>query len=397
MTKNHEISVWMRKPFIQAVRRPVPSVLTGAGMTARIPRMLELMGVRKVFLLISKTVYQSGCLTALFDGLKERGIQSVVFTQVHGDPDYSIVRKALAQYGDCGGIVAIGGGTVIDTAKAVAGCAVSKKTPEKLVGMLRVGHRLPPFIAVPTTAGSGSEATVVAVVTDPETHVKKQILDYRLVPRVAVLDPDLTVELPARITAETSLDALTHALEAYVSGYANEETDRLTRKSIRRIAANLPAVCRGEGDEKAREALLCASFGAGVAFSVTYVGYVHAFAHAVGARYGISHGLACAVLLPPVMEYYLPVCEARFAGLARLLRLSSANDSRTDQAVRFVSYLYQLNRTLGIPKQLEGIPRSDFDEIIRAAFHECHGVYPVPRYYDHDAALLLLDKVCSPK
>lgn len=214
-------------------------------------------------------------------------------------------------------------------------------------------------------------------------------------PMFAILDPELTVGLPKTTTAYTALDALTHALEAYVAGYADEETDRQARIAVRLIFQYLPKVWENPANLEGREALLTASFFAGMAFTRTYVGYVHAFAHTIGGKFGVPHGLANAVLLPHVMRYYLPVCGKRFAQLAKMLNLGTPGDSDQVRATRFVKLLYQLNRQMEIPKRFEKFPASAIEEVIDMAFQECHGVYPVPRYFTREHARKLMEAVCA--
>ena len=251
-----------------------------------------------------------------------------------------------------------------------------------------------PLIAVPTTAGTGSETTIAAVISGTATHRKRQILDPKLVPFAAILDPELTVGLPQGNTIHTAMDALTHALEAYVSTYATPETDRYAEMAAKMIYEALPVVREEPKNVEMREQLLVASFLAGMAFTRTYVGYVHAFAHSIGGRYGVAHGLANAVLLPHIMEYYLPVSTPRLARMAQICGISGDSDEST-RARAFVESIAAMNQTGGVPERLAEFPRAEIDAVIKEAFQECHGTYPVPRYYTRPAARALLEQVCA--
>ena len=283
---------------------------------------------------------------------------------------------------------------MLDAAKTAAAAIANHKPAEKLVGTLKVKKQPMPLIAVPTTAGTGSETTIAAVISGTATHRKRQILDPKLVPFAAILDPELTVGLPQGNTIHTAMDALTHALEAYVSTYATPETDRYAEMAAKMIYEALPVVREEPKNVEMREQLLVASFLAGMAFTRTYVGYVHAFAHSIGGRYGVAHGLANAVLLPHIMEYYLPASAPRLARMAQICGISSDSDEST-RARAFVESIAAMNQTGGVPERLAEFPRAEIDAVIKEAFQECHGTYPVPRYYTRPAARALLEQVCA--
>ena len=302
------------------------------------------------------------------------------------------VEKARAAKADL--LLAVGGGSVLDAAKTAAAAIANHKPAEKLVGTLKVKKQPMPLIAVPTTAGTGSETTIAAVISGTATHRKRQILDPKLVPFAAILDPELTVGLPQGNTIHTAMDALTHALEAYVSAYATPETDRYAEMAAKMIYEALPVVREEPKNVEMREQLLVASFLAGMAFTRTYVGYVHAFAHSIGGRYGVAHGLANAVLLPHIMEYYLPVSTPRLARMAQICGISGDPDEGA-RARAFVESIAAMNQTGGVPERLAEFPRAEIDAVIKEAFQECHGTYPVPRYYTRPAARALLEQVCA--
>ncbi len=390
-----KLSILLRKPIIKTVNKPTPITYIGKGQSKKTGELLKMMSSNKALVITDKFLLKIGLLDNILKSLKDNNIDYEIFDGVAPDPTFSVVSQAVKAYSDCTSIVAVGGGSVIDTAKA-AGAAVSNgKSAQSLSGMLKVRRMLPPFIAIPTTAGTGSETTVAAVISDNETHAKKQILDPKVVPYIAILDSDLTVGLPPHTTANTALDALTHALEAYVSGYADSKTDMHAESATKLIYKNLPQVLKNPSDLNAREALLTASFLGGMAFTQTYVGYVHAFAHTLGAMFGVPHGLANAILLPHVMEYYLPKCKNEFSYLAKVTGQFKENAGIDENAKIFIKSLFELNEKSGIPKRFENFPESSIDEVIKKAFKECHGIYPIPMYFTKATARNLLNKVCS--
>ena len=390
-----KLSVAVRKPVIKIVSKPTPVTYIGPGRARETGRLLKMLGAKKTLVITDSFLHRSGLLDGVEESIRSAGVDHVVYDGVQPDPTFAIVAQAKKACSGCDAVVAVGGGSVMDTAKAVAAAVANHTSAEALAGMLKVRRRPLPLIAVPTTAGTGSETTVAAIISDSATHSKKQLLDPKLVPMFAILDPELTVGLPKHTTAHTALDALTHALEAYVAGYADEETDRQARIAVRLIFQYLPKVQEDPADQEGREGLLTASFFAGMAFTRTYVGYVHAFAHTIGGKFGVPHGLANAVLLPHIMRYYLPVSYKRFAELGRMLKLGMPGDTDQIKATRFVKLLYKLNRQMGIPTRFEKFPPSAIEEVIDMAFRECHGTYPVPRYFTRAHARKLMEAVCA--
>ena len=252
--------------------------------------------------------------------------------------------------------------------------------PGSLAGLLKVRRAIPPFIAVPTTAGTGSETTIAAVVTGADHH-KYAINDLCLIPRCAVLDPLLTVSLPPHTTAETGMDALTHAVEAYIGRlYPTRQTDAMAEEAVVAIFRTLEHACAHGDDVGARQALLTASYQAGVAFTRAGVGNVHAIAHTLGGLYGVDHGLANAVLLPVVLRDYGAAAHRRLARLAELVGLSG--DSEADRANAFIDAIFAMNARLGIPTGFTCIREADLPQMAAWAAKEANPTYPVPVIYD---------------
>lgn len=372
-----------------------PEILTGTDL---LPGLFREKGVRRVLLVTDASIRGLGITAHTEELLAREGIQCTVYDRTVANPTTDNVEEARALYlaNGCQAIIGFGGGSSIDCAKAVgARVAKPRQSLAKMKGILKVHRRLPLLIAVPTTAGTGSETTLAAVITDSETRHKYPINDFPLTPHYAVLDPEVTRQLPRHITATTGLDALTHAVEAYIGRSTTRDTRRDAEEAVRLIFANLETACADGGNMEARANMLRAAFLAGSAFTKSYVGYVHAVAHSLGGQYNVPHGLANAVLLPHIMRYYLPVCSKQFAELGRMLKLGMPGDSDQIKATRFVKLLYKLNRQMGIPTRFEKFPASAIEEVIDMAFQECHGTYPVPRYFTREHARKLMEAVCA--
>ncbi|MBB1073477.1 iron-containing alcohol dehydrogenase, partial [Rhodoferax sp. 4810] len=287
---------------------------------------------------------------------------------------------ALFKSKGCDAIVAFGGGSVMDAAKAIALCATNNKHPVQLAGYFK-GLRAPvPIYAVPTTAGTGSEVTVAAVISDPDTQRKLVMADTRLVPRMAALDPNLMLGLPPDITAATGMDALTHAVEAYIGHWRTAFTDRMALSAVSMIFEALPVVYANGQDVAAREKMALAANYAGQAFTRANVGYVHAIAHQLGGRYHTPHGLANAILLPHVLRFMRPAIEPQLAQLALRAKVGKKTDTKAALALKFLDAIDALNTRLGIPATLATLVETDIPALARAACREAEGNYPVPVY-----------------
>jgi len=245
--------------------------------------------------------------------------------------------------------------------------------------VLRVLRKLPTLIAIPTTAGTGSETTLAAVITDPKTHRKYAMMSFPLIPHYAVLDASLTYSLPPHLTATTGMDALTHAVEAYIGRSTTKETRRHALEATKLIFENLENAYKNGRDQTAREQMLRAAYQAGVAFSKSYVGYVHAVAHSLGGAYGIPHGLANAVLLPHVLFAYGKRVEKKLHRLAIAAGVANATDTPKEAAKRLISEIFRMNREMQIPATLQGIVAEDIPALARRAEKEANPLYPVPK------------------
>ena len=370
-------------PTSRVVAIPRPTTFVGPGAALRLCDSIAQFGLKRVLIVTDAVLVKLGLVEPLRRALAEQGVDVAIHDGITPDPTYDVLQKgyeaARAHHSDA--ILAIGGGSVIDAAKVIDAMVVSGKSPAKLVGMLKVGKPMLPLFAVPTTAGTGSEVTVAAVVTDPIAHAKAAVIDPKLVPAAAALDPALTTGMPKPITAATGMDALTHAVEAYMNRWPHAETGFHAVSAVRMIFANLPRACEDGGNLEAREAMLVASFYAGLAFTKAYVGYVHAFSHKVGGMYGVPHGLGNAILLPYVLDFIkdAPLAEQRLAELAVAIGAGKEGEPRAALAQRFVERVRELNRAVGIPEKLGALKAEDIPAVARAAMIEAHRDYPVPK------------------
>jgi alcohol dehydrogenase len=362
---------------------PQPALLVGPGSSGRLGQAIAGFGHAKILIVTDAIIAKLGLLKDLTDALDAGGVKYVVFDEITPDAPIPLVERGIAFYrrNRCDAIVAFGGGSSMDASKAIAvSIANPGKSLRSLAGYFK-GLRSPvPVYAVPTTAGTGSEVTVAAVVSDPERQSKLVIVDTRIVPRMAALDPNLMTGLPPHITAATGMDALTHAVESFLGQWATPYTDGLALTAVGLIFENLRTAYSDGKNLEAREKMALASTYAGMAFTRANVGYVHAIAHQFGGRYHTPHGLANAIMLPHVLKFSAPAVTPRLAKLAVRARLGVAHESDKVLAQRFLDAVVELNRDLGIPEHLEALREADIPALAKAACHEAHTGYPVPRY-----------------
>lgn len=354
-----------------------PELIRGVG---GVPAVLRAHDIDCVMLVTDAGVHGLGLTAHLEELLKAAHIRCVVYDGTVANPTVANVEQARMLYleNGCQGLIAFGGGSSMDCAKALGARIVRPNKPlARMEGLLQVLRRLPLLIAVPTTAGTGSETTLAAVITDEKIHHKYPINDFALIPHYAVLDPDVTLGLPPHLTATTGMDALTHAVEAYIGRSTTKGTRAAAIEAVQLIFANLPEAYFNGHDRDARANMLRAAYLAGTAFTKSYVGYVHAVAHSLGGRYGIAHGLANSVLLPVVLKAYGPAAWKKLAELARAAGVSSAaSDEEASKA--FIDAIEAMNAAMDIPETLPGILSEDIPQLARYADHEANPLYPVP-------------------
>ncbi len=362
-----------------------PQLLEGKGSILKLPEFIKSKGIHKVLVVTDKGLMGLHLLDPMFEKFTQVGIEYVVYDEVQPNPTIPNIEAAREMYiqNGCQGFVAFGGGSPMDCAKAAAARVVKpNQTVRKMRGYLKVLKKLPPFFAVPTTAGTGSETTVAAVVTDPETHEKNAINDICLRPRYAVLDPELTVGLPPHITSTTGMDALTHAVEAYIGRSNTRQTRMQAEKATKLIFDNVEEAYKNGKNYEARENMLKGSYWAGCAFTRAYVGYVHAIAHNLGGLYGTPHGLANAVILPYVLEWYGDSVYPQLAKLADIVGVAGSNEE--EKAKGFIKAVRELNANMNIPSTFDMIKEEDLPTLIGRALKEGNPGYPVPRIMNYN-------------
>lgn len=347
-----------------------------------LPDTLKQHKIKKILIVTDPGIVACGLMTKITSVLAKEKISYSVYDQTSANPTVRNVEEALALYQKehCKALLAIGGGSAMDCAKALgARIACPKKTLGQLKGTLHVLHRIPLLIAVPTTAGTGSENTLAAVITDSEKKHKYVLNDFVLIPRYAILDAELTYSLPPHLTATTGMDALTHAVEAYIGRSTTKETREKALLAVKTIYQNIETAYHDGHNHAAREQMLNAAYLAGFAFSRSYVGYVHAVAHSLGGQYNIPHGLANAVLLPEVLESYGSCIHQKLHMLGCAAGVCTEQDSIKAGAGKFIASIRTLNKNMGIPDFLSGIQERDIETMSVHAAKEANPLYPVPK------------------
>ena len=347
-----------------------------------LPDTLKQHKIKKILIVTDPGIVACGLMTKITSVLAKEKISYSVYDQTSANPTVRNVEEALALYQKehCQALLAIGGGSAMDCAKALgARISCPKKTLGQLKGTLHVLHRIPLLIAVPTTAGTGSENTLAAVITDSEKKHKYVLNDFVLIPRYAILDTELTYSLPPHLTATTGMDALTHAVEAYIGRSTTKESREKALLAVKTIYQNIETAYHDGHNHAAREQMLNAAYLAGFAFSRSYVGYVHAVAHSLGGQYNIPHGLANAVLLPEVLESYGSCIHKKLHMLGCAAGVCTEQDSIKAGAGKFIASIRTLNKSMGIPDFLSGIQERDIETMSVHAAKEANPLYPVPK------------------
>ena len=371
-----------------------PELLKGPGAIKDLPALVKSKGISNVLVVTDKGLMSLNLLDSLFENLEKQNIKYTVYDGVQPNPSIENIEEGRRIYlkNNCEGIIAFGGGSPMDCAKVVgARIANPNKTVSQMRGLLKVVRNIPPFFAVPTTAGTGSETTLAAVVSNMQTHEKYAINDPKLRPKYAVLDPELTTGLPKKITSTTGMDALTHAVEAYIGQSGVKSTNEYAEKATKLIFEYLEKAYEDGKDIEARENMLVASFYAGMAFTRAYVGYVHAIAHNLGGMYGTPHGLANAVILPHVLEYYGETAYAKLADLAELVGIEGADDK--EKAEKFIEEIKRMNKAMDIPEHFDFIKDEDIPTIVERALKEGNPLYPVPKIMDEADCTMVVKAV----
>ena len=356
-----------------------------AGSVKELPEIIMRHKCTHVLIITDGGIMKLGLTRRLEKALKEAGIPYTIYDKTVANPTTVNVREALELYHKegCDAIIGFGGGSSMDCAKAVGACAVKpNQSLAQMKGILKVHKKLPLLMAVPTTAGTGSETTLAAVITDADTRYKYAINDFPLIPRYAVLDPKVTLSLPPFITATTGMDALTHAVEAYIGNSTTIDTRRDALKAVKLIFENIDIAYEHGDNIQARRNMLHASFYAGCAFTKSYVGYVHAVAHSLGGQYNVPHGLANAILLPLVLREYGSCIDKKLHRLAIAAGLADKNTPDHEAAELFIRAIEEMKERLGIVNIVKEIQETDILKLAHYADKEANPLYPVPKLMD---------------
>lgn len=342
-------------------------------------------GIKNVLLVTDANLTKLGLHLPIKAEAEKSGVDLTVYDKTVPNPTIDNIEEALALFKEkgCTGVIALGGGSSMDCAKVVcARAAKPNMSVKKMKGVLKIRKRLPRLFAIPTTAGTGSETTLAAVICDSKTHEKFAIYDTSIIPHFAVLSPQLTVGLPKHITSTTGMDALTHAVEAYIGQSSTKNTRAMSEEATRLIFKYLKRAYDDGTDIEARQNMLVAAYDAGVAFTRAYVGYVHTLAHAMGGMYGTPHGLANAVILPYLLDYYGEKIYKPLSKLADAAGITAEGETVEAKALKFIAEIKAMNAYMKIPTTIEGIKEEDIPVMVDRSYSEAHPLYPTPKFMD---------------
>ncbi|HVN72235.1 MAG TPA: iron-containing alcohol dehydrogenase [Desulfomonilia bacterium] len=379
-----------------------PEIIEGADSIKKLPEVIRKKGITSVLVVTDPGLMGLHLLDSLFEALGSAGIKYSLYDQVQPNPTIDNIEASFKIYNanHCEAIIAFGGGSPMDCAKVTgARAARPNRSVTRMRGLFKVimpavkmGSLLPPTLfAVPTTAGTGSETTLAAVVSNAQTHEKYPINDPVLRPRYAVLDPVLTVGLPPHITATTGMDALTHAVESYIGKFYNSSATRIKAVlAVEMIFNNIEKVYKDGKDLEARGQMLLASYYAGYSFTRGGVGYVHGIGHNLGGMYGVPHGLAMSVIMPYILEWYGESAHKPLAELAEAAGVARFGMSRPEKARAFIEAVKVLNSRLNIPNKFDCIKDEDIATIAERALYECNPTYPVPKLMGKEDCMAII-------
>jgi alcohol dehydrogenase len=374
-----------------------PILIEGDDSLAKIPGILKEKGKKGTLIVTDNQIFKLGLTDRLQEVLKAENIPFGIYHDVVPNPTVDNVNEALAIYkaGNFDSVVAVGGGSSMDTAKMVAACSTNpKKTVSKMKGVMKVTHKPDLIIAVPTTAGTGSEATVAAVICDPKTHDKYAVDDPKLIPKYAVLAPKLLIGLPGKVTSTVGIDALCHAVEAYIGGENTKKTKEYAEKAVKGIFDNLYNSYKEPGNLTYRANMQRAAYQAGVAFTRAYVGYVHSMSHPLGALYNTPHGLAISITMPYVLEAYGKNAWKKLAKLADIVGVTDPQMNEEQKAKAFIEAIKKLEADMQIPNTIKGIvDPKDYEVLAEHAVKEANPLYPVPKIFNKKEIIEIYKKM----
>ncbi|MDC7233946.1 MAG: iron-containing alcohol dehydrogenase [Spirochaetales bacterium] len=370
--------------IIKVINFGEPETLSGAGSVLKIAGYLKDKGYKKPLIVTDEGIVRVGLLKGMLNSFEEQNLDYAVFDKVVPNPTIQVIEDArqmfLAEGCDC--FIGFGGGSSMDSAK-IASARVSNPGTSimKMTGYFKIWKKPRLIIAVPTTSGTGSECTVAAVITNPETKAKYGIGSAKILPALAVMDPELSYGLPPHITSTTGMDALTHAVESYISSIPTPFSDDYARKAVKIIFEDLETCYKDGKNTKARENMMWASYYAGAAFTRALVGNVHAIAHNFGGLYHVPHGLANAIVLPHILEASIDSCDTRLAELALLIGVEKEGKTERELAGIFIEKIRELNRIMDIPETVKELKEEDIPLLAERASKEAFYLYAPPSYF----------------
>ena len=356
----------------------IPTVtLMGVGASKETGAQVKALGSKKVLIVCDAGIAKLGVADKIKAQIEEAGVQAIIYAGAEPNPTDKNVHDGLKVYqeNNCDGIVSLGGGSSHDCGKGI-GLVVNGGNIRDYEGVNKSSKPMPPFVAINTTAGTASEMTRFCIITNTDTHVKMAIVDWRVTPNIAIDDPLLMVGMPPSLTAATGMDALTHAVEAYVSTIATPITDACAIKAIELIAENLRAAVANGVDLQARDNMAYAQYLAGMAFNNASLGYVHAMAHQLGGFYNLPHGVCNAILLPAVEGFNLISNLKRFGDIAKALGENVEGLSDSEAADKAIAAIKKLSADVGIPAGLKqlGVKEQDFEVMAKNAMKDACGL-----------------------
>lgn len=361
----------------------LPIVFKGSGSVGHLCEQVAVLGYNKVLIVTDAVLHKLGAIDDIKDALKKHDVDFVIYDGVLPNPEFTQVCEGLAlfQRENCEAIISLGGGSVIDAAKMMAMMHNNPGDLKKFDGIQKFKNAGATQFVVPSTAGTGSEVSIGAVITDPATHGKVVVVDTKMAPQYVALDPEIMKGMPPAITAATGMDALTHAIESYITVSKNETAKSLAKTSTKLSFKYLLAAYENGNNIEAREGMALAAFYAGVAFSRTSLGYVHGVAHQLGRLCNTPHGMANAMVLPEVLSTYGRCIDEKLADLATEVGIGSPHHSNQQLAAAFIQAIKELRSKMDMPTKPKDFKPEYIDDVISAALSETGNLYPVPRYF----------------
>ena len=374
----------------------IPNVtLIGVGAAKAIPERIVYLNATKPLLVTDKGIVHTGILKQITDILDEAAMEYAIYDETVPNPTDLNVAAGVELYKkeECDSLISIGGGSSHDCCKGIGLVVSNGGKIHDYEGVDKSTKAMPPYLAVNTTAGTASEITRFCIITDSARKVKMAIVDWRITPSVAINDPILMVGMPPALTAATGMDALTHAVEAYIGHSNTKDTSEKAEVATKLIFENLEEAYKNGKDLHAREQMLLASHYAGIAFTRAYVGNVHAIAHNLGGFYGVPHGLANAIILPYVLDFYGETAYERLARLCECAGVAKAGQTDEQKALDFIQAIRDMNARMNIPDKIEKIQEKDIETIAKRACKEANPLYPVPRIMDLDDCIAIIHRL----